>query len=393
MAAHGDAAARRLLNGPFRTGKIMPPMHPLQGLVKDRFYPVLHLHDGTAGAQRGQVVQLFAVNAVGTGADDKAFHQGVCEGRFEPLPENGQGSVGVGIGLEVGQISIGLPAPRRVEADAGLDLLGDAFPPGVPGMEGGVVAEGAPADAQRPVPVGAGETGVQREPLQAHKGHQRFVQPGEDGAEVRALGPFERGLDAFGCEDADHRAGILRDAPQVGVPGIGLLVSEGDIGRLDMDAPALQPVCESRIPEGAGDGSDPREQAGSGGGPDGEEAGEGYADEPSLGGDKAPFGLDTGDDFLFHSVQIGIGLPAKGLALFEDGGCRPGGEVVVPAYRRQQHGDNAIPLAYGVQPALHVIGLAFQRGDVADDAHFHSKLSFPAPVSKWYLTMPRSMLV
>ena len=69
----------------------------------------------------------------------------MCKGLFILFFENRQGRIGVGKRLEIRQISIGLPASLGVEPDAGLNLLKEAFPFRVPGMEGRIVTEGTPA--------------------------------------------------------------------------------------------------------------------------------------------------------------------------------------------------------------------------------------------------------
>ena len=82
--------------------------------------------------------------------------------------------VGVGIGLEIGQVLACATIASLVELDAFLNLLSDAFVGfAVGGVEGLVAAEGAAAGRDLPVAVGAAEACVDTELL--HTGaEQRF---------------------------------------------------------------------------------------------------------------------------------------------------------------------------------------------------------------------------
>lgn len=101
------------------------------------------------------------MNQVGSGADDEADDAGYFQGLLVKGLEFFQGFVGVGEGLEVGQVLACAAVSSLVELDAFFDLLADAFfGLAVGGVEGLVAAEGTPPGAEGAVAVGAGESRV-----------------------------------------------------------------------------------------------------------------------------------------------------------------------------------------------------------------------------------------
>ena len=116
-------------------------------------------------------------NAVGAGADGEADDFGVGEGGFVERAKAIDGGVGVGGGLEVGNKMIDFVAVLEA-ADAVVELSEDFFAEIAPcgevdqaisaaGAETAVVAEGAAAGGDRPIDVGACETGVEADFLDA----------------------------------------------------------------------------------------------------------------------------------------------------------------------------------------------------------------------------------
>lgn len=85
----------------------------------------------------------------------------MCQSFLVALPQPFQRSVGVAIGLQVGKVAHLLVVMVRVEADAVVNLLGDALRRLAVGrIECVVVAEDAAMYAQRAVAVGAAESGI-----------------------------------------------------------------------------------------------------------------------------------------------------------------------------------------------------------------------------------------
>ena len=112
-------------------------------------------------SQRGQVVQLLVVDAVGSGADHKTGNHGVGEGFLITLTQHLQRGVGVAVRLEVGHIARGFPVAAGVETDALLNLLRDAAcRAAISGRKGFAVAEGAACGAERAVAIGTGEAAI-----------------------------------------------------------------------------------------------------------------------------------------------------------------------------------------------------------------------------------------
>ena len=147
--------------------KVVPAVNPEKGAVIDRFYSEFKFYDGSFGFETGKHVEFIPVYAVRSCAYHKAAHSGKGQ-RFSIPPLQGfQACISIGKGLKIRQIAIGLCGAFSVEGNPGFQLLRNAFSVGVGWVEGMVVAKGASARREGSVTVGAGESAVHRQPLEA----------------------------------------------------------------------------------------------------------------------------------------------------------------------------------------------------------------------------------
>ena len=182
MGATMDAMACGGFDGAAGGVEIVMTMDSQEGVVVATFDPIFDC-DEMGLCEGGEVVEFFVVYAVGSGADDEANDLGILQCFGVALSEHGEGGIGVAIGLEIGEIFSAFAVAPGVEVDAFLDLLGDAFVEGargadgegegavggatIGGGEGVVVAEGATADTQTAISVGATESCIDGEFLYA----------------------------------------------------------------------------------------------------------------------------------------------------------------------------------------------------------------------------------
>ena len=108
-----------------------------------------------------EVIQQGFINEVGTGSDDDADNIG----NFYCLLINGfqvgERFVGVGVGLEIGEVTVRATVTSLVELDPLLDLLRDALlRSAVGGVECLVAAKGAASGTECPVAVRTAEAGI-----------------------------------------------------------------------------------------------------------------------------------------------------------------------------------------------------------------------------------------
>ena len=124
-------------------------------------------HEESLLIEAAQVVEQFGGYAVGARPYHDAYDIIHAQRLFIERLEMGEGSVGVGVGLEVGEIlHVGVFAGKELLAL--LQLLADAVAMvAVGGIEGAVVAEDAPASGNAAVAVGACEPSIHRNLLDA----------------------------------------------------------------------------------------------------------------------------------------------------------------------------------------------------------------------------------
>ena len=143
----------------------VPAVHAFEAGVVATLDADLQDHDVRLG-QLLEVGQFPGIQTVRARADDDpddARHlQRLAVERFEPV----QGRMGVGEGLEVGEVSARVVVALAVEADAGLDLLADGFVGiAVARVESPVIAKSAAPVGDRAVAVRASEARVDRDLL------------------------------------------------------------------------------------------------------------------------------------------------------------------------------------------------------------------------------------
>lgn len=125
---------------------------------------------------------------------------------------------------------------------------------------------------------------------------------------------------------------ILPDAPQDWVPGLALLVPQGEV---DAVRPALGLIGEEVLlhagkPEGAGHAAHPGKQIRLVEGVQGEQPGQGVPGDPAPTRNSGKLLLCCWDDLLGQQPQIVVRAAGAGLGVFEGGRTVPGRHIVVP---------------------------------------------------------------
>ena len=123
----------------------MSPVDPPERLVIDGLDAVFHFDDESPGLDIGKELEFVRVDAVWSRPHHKTANAGEGECLFIAAGEGVKVSVRIGEGLEVGKVAVRLAGALPVEGNPGFQLPGNAFPVGVPRVEGVVVAEGAAA--------------------------------------------------------------------------------------------------------------------------------------------------------------------------------------------------------------------------------------------------------
>lgn len=159
MSASKDAALMGLLDGETGLCKRMSAVDASEGIVVGTLHTIFHNEEG-ATVQVFQIVEEFIGYAVRSCADDDAHDIFDAEGLFVELAEMRDGGIGVGIGLEIGEILHLRIFPRK-ELLACFQLLGDAvLSLTIGGVESTVVAVDAAPRRESSVAIGTGETRI-----------------------------------------------------------------------------------------------------------------------------------------------------------------------------------------------------------------------------------------
>ena len=175
MSAAVEAALGGEAQSALGGGEVVATVDGLEGAVVATLDAVFYGHE-TALGEVVEIVEEGLADAVGAGADDDALDQGMRQGLGVALAQHVEGRIGVAVGLEIGKIAAGVAIAPLVEGYALVNLLGDgldgtkgrlAVGVAIGGIEGHIVAEGAARRGERPVAVGAGEAGIDREFLDA----------------------------------------------------------------------------------------------------------------------------------------------------------------------------------------------------------------------------------
>lgn len=160
MGSTGDAVLSCETDGVFRSGEVVASVDALESLVIHAFHTVFQ-HDVMGSLNLVQVAEQGLVDAVGSGADDDAGDLRRCQGLSVYLFEFPQWFIGVGIGLEIGEVMLRFSVAFFVEFHAFFNLLSDALLGcAIGGVEGLVAAKGAASLADLTIAVGAAETCV-----------------------------------------------------------------------------------------------------------------------------------------------------------------------------------------------------------------------------------------
>ena len=155
-----DACIGTSLDGGETIFNRVPTIDALKSLVVEGFDAQFERDEKTFVLKICQIFQDLIFDAIGTCANDEPDNIFDRKCFLVTLAQHVQGSIGVGIGLEIGQILACPTVAFLVKLDAFLNLLADAFFGGaIGGVEGFVAAKGATASAEGPVTVGTGEAG------------------------------------------------------------------------------------------------------------------------------------------------------------------------------------------------------------------------------------------
>ena len=132
---------------------------------------------------------------------------------------------------------------------------------------------------------------------------------------------------------------VLPDAPQDRVPGLALLVPQGEV---DAVRPALGLMGEEVLPhagkpEGAGHAAHPGKQIRLVEGVQGEQPGQGVPGNPAPTRNSGKFLLCRGDDLFSQKPQIVVCAACAGSSIFKSRRTVPGHHVVVPVQITDGH--------------------------------------------------------
>lgn len=119
-------------------------------------------HDIISFRKGGEIVQPLPIHTIGPSAYDETFNSWVGKS-FSVFPlEDIHGSVGAGVGLEIGKVAAGAAVPSCMKMNTLVKLLGNALLGlAIVGVECGIVAERAAAITQRAVAVGTAKSCVE----------------------------------------------------------------------------------------------------------------------------------------------------------------------------------------------------------------------------------------
>ena len=153
------------------TGEVVAAIDMAEGRIVARLNAILYGHIFLP-SEAGKVVELLLIYAVGSCANHDACHFGVRQSLIIALLEPLQRCIGVGVGLEVGQILLRSAITPTVELDTLVNLLCDALRGRtVGGCEGRIVAKCATPVRDCAITIRATESRIHRHLLHAMAEH------------------------------------------------------------------------------------------------------------------------------------------------------------------------------------------------------------------------------
>ena len=170
------------------TGEVVAAIDMAECRIVARLNAILYGHIFLP-SQAGKVVEFLLIYAVGSCANHDACHFGVRQSLIIALLEPLQRCIGVGVGLEVGQILLRSAITPTVELDALVNLLCDALRGRtVGGCEGRIVAKCATPVRDCAITIRATESRIHRHLLHAMAEHT--LEIGRIAIEATRIAPY-----------------------------------------------------------------------------------------------------------------------------------------------------------------------------------------------------------
>ena len=145
--------------------EVVPPVYPFQGFVVTGLDTIFKNYD-IVFRKGSEPVKFLLVDAIRSGADNESYDRRMRKCLLVFEFQFIERTVRVRVGLEISQVMFDSGVAPAMEFYSFINLLQEGFPwSAVAGMESGIVAIGAPPGTDCPVPVGAGEPGVQHQLL------------------------------------------------------------------------------------------------------------------------------------------------------------------------------------------------------------------------------------